>query len=61
MSSRAAVLLSFLMLSTSVFSAQVSPPEEPMSLWFSKPASSFHEACVLGNGRLGAMDLGGVA
>jgi alpha-L-fucosidase 2 len=38
----------------------VSPPAEPMSVWFVKPARSFHESCVLGNGRLGAMDLGGV-
>ena len=37
-----------------------SAPVEPMSLWFVKPADSFHESCVLGNGRLGAMDLGGV-
>jgi alpha-L-fucosidase 2 len=41
--------------------ADVSAPAEPMSLWFDKPANSFHESCVLGNGRLGAMDFGGVA
>ena len=29
-------------------------------MWFAKPADSFHESCVLGNGRLGAMDLGGI-
>ena len=28
-------------------------------LWFDKPGSTFHDSCVLGNGRLGAMDLGG--
>lgn len=38
----------------------VSAPSEPMSLWFVKPADTFHEACVLGNGRLGAMDFGGI-
>ena len=38
----------------------VSPPTEPMSVWFVKPATTFHQSCVLGNGRLGAMDLGGV-
>ena len=38
----------------------VAPPAEPMSVWFDKPGKSFHESCVLGNGRLGAMDLGGV-
>ena len=31
-----------------------------MSLWFSSPASSYLESCPLGNGRLGAMDFGGV-
>jgi len=39
---------------------EVSPPDEPMSVWFDKPGNSFHESCVLGNGRLGAMDFGGV-
>ena len=38
----------------------VQGPSEPMSVWFVKPAKSFHESCVLGNGRLGAMDMGGV-
>ncbi len=41
--------------------AEVPAPAEPMSVWFDKPARSFHESCVLGNGRLGAMDFGGVA
>ena len=41
--------------------AEVSPPAEPMSVWFASPARSFHESCPLGNGRLGAMDFGGVA
>jgi alpha-L-fucosidase 2 len=40
--------------------AEVSPPTEPMSIWFVSPAKSFHESCPLGNGRLGAMDFGGV-
>ena len=39
---------------------QVAAPDEPLSVWFVQPGNSFHEACVLGNGRLGAMDLGGV-
>ncbi|MFI5378531.1 MAG: glycosyl hydrolase family 95 catalytic domain-containing protein [Tepidisphaerales bacterium] len=38
----------------------VSAPAEAMSVWFVSPARSFHESCVLGNGRLGAMDFGGV-
>lgn len=40
--------------------AEVAPPAEPMSVWFVQPARSFHESCPLGNGRLGAMDFGGV-
>lgn len=36
------------------------PPSEPMSVWFTRPANSYHESCPLGNGRLGAMDYGGV-
>jgi alpha-L-fucosidase 2 len=31
-----------------------------MSLWFTAPAKTYHEAAALGNGRLGAMDFGGV-
>ena len=31
-----------------------------MSLWFTSPANSYLESCPLGNGRLGAMDFGGV-
>jgi alpha-L-fucosidase 2 len=33
---------------------------EPLSVWFDKPGKVFHESCVVGNGRLGAMDFGGV-
>ena len=36
------------------------PPKEPMSIWFIKPADSFNESNLVGNGRLGAMDFGGV-
>ncbi|MEN7551037.1 glycoside hydrolase N-terminal domain-containing protein, partial [Rapidithrix thailandica] len=31
------------------------------SIWFDKPGKSFEESCPIGNGRLGAMDLGGIA
>ena len=31
------------------------------TLWFDKPAKSFHESLPLGNGRIGAMVFGGVA
>ncbi|TAE88600.1 MAG: glycoside hydrolase family 95 protein, partial [Verrucomicrobia bacterium] len=43
----------------SVLSA-VEPPTEPMSLWFTTPAVTYLESNPLGNGRLGAMDFGGV-
>lgn len=33
---------------------------EPITVWFDKPGRSFHESCVVGNGRLGAMDYGRV-
>lgn len=32
----------------------------PMTVWFDKPGRSFHESSIVGNGRLGAMDYGGV-
>jgi alpha-L-fucosidase 2 len=40
--------------------AAAEPPAEPMSVWFTSPATSYLESCPLGNGRLGAMDFGGV-
>ena len=40
--------------------AEMTAPAEPMGVWFVAPARSFHESCPLGNGRLGAMDFGGV-
>jgi len=43
-----------------LWAGEVPAPEEPMSVWFISPARSFHESCPLGNGRLGAMDFGGV-
>lgn len=36
------------------------PPKEPMSLRFTNPAATFLESSLLGNGRLGAMDFGGI-
>ncbi len=41
-------------------SGMVAPPAEPMSVWFVQPAKTFHQSSVLGNGRLGAMDFGGI-
>ena len=48
-------LVVFGMLAPSVLVA-----DEPMIVWFDKPGKAFHESCVVGNGRLGAMDFGGV-
>lgn len=35
-------------------------PEEPLSLWYRKPAAQWVEALPIGNGRLGAMVFGGI-
>ena len=57
----ACCLLIFMNCATSSAIAQtISPPEEPLSLWFDKPGNSFLDSCVVGNGRLGAMDFGGI-
>ncbi|MEN9992384.1 MAG: hypothetical protein RLZZ224_2086, partial [Verrucomicrobiota bacterium] len=50
----AAILCGLSMLSA------VDAPAEPMSLWFTTPAVTYLESNPLGNGRLGAMDFGGV-
>jgi alpha-L-fucosidase 2 len=36
------------------------PPAEPLSLWYRRPAKTWTEALPVGNGRLGAMVVGGV-
>ena len=36
------------------------PPEQPLALWYQRPAGAWLEALPLGNGRLGAMVYGGV-
>lgn len=33
---------------------------QPLQLWFKEPATDFHASCPLGNGRLGAMQFGGI-
>jgi alpha-L-fucosidase 2 len=35
-------------------------PDEPLSLWYRRPAQAWVEALALGNGRLGAMMFGGI-
>jgi alpha-L-fucosidase 2 len=42
------------------FQGEAAPPEEPLSLWYRRPAGPWVEALALGNGRLGAMVFGGV-
>jgi alpha-L-fucosidase 2 len=43
------------------FSNDASAPEQPLSLWYRKPAQKWDEALPIGNGRFGAMVFGGVA
>jgi alpha-L-fucosidase 2 len=43
------------------FSGTSSAPEEPLSLWYPRPAAQWVEALAIGNGTLGAMVFGGVA
>ncbi len=38
----------------------VSATDSSTTLWFDKPARSFHESLPLGDGRIGAMEFGGV-
>lgn len=48
-------------IATSVsFEGEASPPDEPLSLWYRRPAKQWVEAIPIGNGRLGAMIFGGV-
>jgi alpha-L-fucosidase 2 len=42
------------------FSGEAQPPEEPLSLWYRRPATKWVEALAVGNGRLGAMVFGGI-
>ena len=39
---------------------QAAPPQEPLSLWYRRPAAEWTEALPIGNGRLGAMIFGGI-
>ena len=46
---------------TQTFSNEASAPEEPLTLWYRKPATAWEtEALPVGNGRLAAMVFGGV-
>jgi len=43
-----------------VFTGRAEAPEQPLSLWYRRPAQKWVEALAIGNGRLGAMVFGGV-
>ena len=42
------------------FTGEAPPPEEPLCLWYRRPARQWVEALAIGNGRLGAMVFGGI-
>ena len=44
-----------------IFSQEASPPDEPLTLWYRRPATKWEtEALPVGNGRLAAMVFGGI-
>ena len=43
-----------------VFTGRADPPDQFLSLWYSRPAGEWLEAVPIGNGRLGGMVYGGV-
>ena len=63
---RRAVILILLLLPACVqagdpaFAGQAVPPEQPLALWYQRPATEWLEALPVGNGRLGGMVYGGV-
>lgn len=42
------------------FNGEATPPEQPLVLWYRRPAANWDEALPIGNGRFGAMVFGGV-
>ncbi len=42
------------------FLGNATPPSEPLTLWYRRPAAKWVEALPIGNGRMGAMVFGGV-
>jgi alpha-L-fucosidase 2 len=45
---------------TGNFLGQAQPPDEPLTLWYSRPAIEWEQALPVGNGRLGGMVFGGI-
>jgi len=45
---------------TGEFTGEAQAPEEPLSLWYRRPAKVWTEALAIGSGRLGAMVFGGI-
>jgi alpha-L-fucosidase 2 len=45
---------------TGEFIGEAATPEQPLSLWYRRPATQWVEALAVGNGRLGAMVFGGI-
>jgi alpha-L-fucosidase 2 len=45
---------------TGEFTGESQAPEEPLSLWYRRPAKVWTEALAIGSGRLGAMVFGGI-
>ncbi len=50
-----------LQASDQVFTGRANPPDQPLCLWYARPAGTWLEALPLGNGRVGAMVHGGVS
>src|SRR5512135_1613012 len=42
------------------YTGEAPAPEEPLSLWYRRPARRWTEALAIGSGRLGAMVFGGI-
>jgi alpha-L-fucosidase 2 len=53
--------LGFFLFLCAVIASRAAPANEPLLLWYPKPAAAWVEALPVGNGRLGAMVFGGIA
>ncbi len=54
------VLVALALVAGTPGSSEVAPPDEPLSLWYTQPATRWVEAIPVGNGRLAAMIFGGI-